>query len=199
MADRPGRVVFQSRNAFLPLKPRYAIAGLFAVWLALLGRAAGPEIEFTGVLVAGLETKVALANKGAGPAQWVQVGGEFGGFTVAAYEANSDTVVLTKNGQQLRIGLRDAKVVPGIVEPPPEIKQAILNNLRQLGAWADQYYLENGKMTATLAEIVRTNPKVKQMLSLEPLAGEDYTRIKFEQGKPISVTTAGGYTISHQP
>lgn len=181
------------------MKARHAIAGLFAVGLVLLGRAAAPEIEFTGVLVAGPETRVALANKGAGPAQWVPVGGEFGGYTVSAYEAGPDTVVLTKDGQKFRVGLKDARVVPGVVEPPPEIKLAILKNLRQLGAWADQYYLENGRNTATLADLLRLNPRAKQMLSLEPLAGEDYTSIKFEQGKPISVTTSGGFTISHQP
>ncbi len=181
------------------MKTKHAIAGLFAVWLALLGRAAGPEIEFTGVLVTGPETKVALASKGAGPAQWVSIGAEFGGFTVTAYESQPDTVVLTKDGQKFRVRLKDAKVMPGMVEPPSEIKTAILNNLRQLGALADQYYLENGKMTATLAEVTRFYPKVKPAKWLEPLAGEDYSQIKFEQGKPISVTTSGGYTISHQP
>jgi hypothetical protein len=181
------------------LKTRHAIAVLLAVWLAFPGRAAGPEIEFRGVLVAGSETKVALAHKGSGAARWVTVGGNFGDFTVSAYETGPDTVVLTKAGQTYRVVLKEAKVVPGVVEPPPEIKKAILANLRQLGAWADQYYLENGKMTATYDDLAGLLLNSKRVKLPEPVAGEDYRQIKFEQGKPISVTTAAGYTITCRP
>jgi hypothetical protein len=183
-------------GAFFPLKTRHLLAVLLAVGLTLVGRAAGPEIQCTGVLVAGSETKVALAHAGAGPAQWIPVGGEFDGYTVSSYESASDTVILTKGGEKFRVRLQDAKVMAGAIEPPPEVKRGILNNLRQLGAAADQYYLENGKSEVTLSDLVGPAKYIKR---LQPLAGEDYSQIKFEQGKPISVTTAGGYTITHQP
>lgn len=180
------------------MKMRFLIAGLIAGWLTLAVHAADLDIEFVGVVVTGPNIRVALVRRGDAP-QWVSIGQRFGEFAVESYGASPDVVILSKDGQQFRLVLKEAKVVPGVIEPSPEIKKAILSNLRQLGAWADQYYLENGKMTATLAEIIRTNPKVMQMMSLEPLAGEDYSQIKFEQGKPISVTTSGGFTISHKP
>lgn len=185
------------------MKPRHVLASLFAAGLAVLGQAAAPEIQFTGVLVAGAETKVALAHAGAGPAQWVPVGGEFDGYTVSAYEAASDTVILTKGGDKFRVRLQDAKVLAGAIEPPPEVKKAILNNLRQLSAWANQYYLENGTSTTTLAKIYKLMKAAQSLslepLSLEPIAGEDYSQIKFQQGKPLSVATADRYTITYQP
>jgi hypothetical protein len=174
------------------------IAALIALEFTLAVRAAEPEVEFVGVMGTGNEIRVALGSPGH-PAQWVLVGQKFGEFAVEAYESNPDIVVLSKGGRQLRLPLKEGKVRAGAVEPAPEIMHAILENLRQLGAWADQYYLENGRNTATLADIVRTNPKAAKMMSLQSLAGEDYSQIKFEQGKPISVTTAGGFTISHRP
>ena len=161
-----------------------------------MSRAADPEIEFSGVLVAGAETRVALAKKGTAPAQWIQVGGEFGGYNITAYDVKTSSVVVKKNGEEFRIPLRDSTVVVVPRELPPEEKQAIMSNLRQLGAAADQYYLENGKDTAQYSDLVGHRQYVK---SIESKSGEDYRTIVFKMGQPLTVTTASGVPVTHQP
>ena len=171
-------------------------------WLLLLGLAAtslraDPAIEFTGVLAAGSETKVSLRDKPTGASRWVKLGQEFGGYVVAAYEASTEVVVLTKDGQKFRVKLKDSKVTAGSsADPSPEIKKAILNNLRQLAAAADQFYLENGKNQVTLDELVGETKYVKRLVIID---GEDYRQITFAQGKPLIVTTAGGFTTTYAP
>lgn len=114
-----------------------------------------------------------------------------------AYEAKTETVVLTKDGQQFRLKLKDSKVRGGaVVEPPPEVKRAILNNLRQLAAAADQFYLENGKSQVTLEELVGPTKYVK---ALNVVDGEDYRTIVFAQGKRMVVTTSGGFQMTYDP
>ena len=171
---------------------------LLFVVLMTAGLSAQPAIEFTGVLAAGSETKVALVDKSTGASRWVKLGQEFAGYVVKNYEAGGEVVVLTKGGAQFRLTLKSSsKVKAGSsADPSPEIKRAILNNLRQLAAAADQYYLENGKSTTTLAEIVGPTKYVKQ---LNVVDGENYGQLIFAQGKPLVVTTAGGYTTTYNP
>ena len=77
-------------------------------------------------------------------------------------------------------------------------RQSIMNNLRQLGAAADQYYLENGKGTTTFDELVGPTKYVKAVHSVTA-AGEDYRAIKFAIGQPVKVTTASGEKVSYSP
>jgi hypothetical protein len=168
----------------------------FGLAFAPAMRAAEPAIEFVGVLGAGGELRIALAKTGS-PAEWVTIGREFAGYTVKSFEAKTDEVVLTRGAEQLRLRLKNAKVKQGVAaEPPPEMKRALLNNLRQLAAAADQYYLENGKTTTTLDELVGETKYVKRLVAID---GEDYRQLVFAQGKPLTVTTASGYTLSYAP
>lgn len=172
---------------------------LLFLFLAVAGRAAEPAIEFSGVLAAGHETKVYLLDKTTGQARWVRLGQEFAGHVAASYDASAETLVLTKAGQQFRLKLKDAKVKSGGTvgaEPTPETKRAILNNLRQLAAAADQFYLENGKSQVTLAELVGDTKYVKRLVVVD---GENYGQIVFAQGKPLVVTTSGGYIMRYEP
>jgi hypothetical protein len=136
-------------------------------------------------------------DKANGAARWVKLGQEFGGFVVAAYEPANEVVVLTKDGQKFRVRLKDSTVKAGsVAEPSPEIKKAILNNLRQLAAAADQFYLENGKTQTTLDELVGETKYVRKLVAID---GENYAQIVFAQGRPLTVTTAGGYTTTYNP
>jgi hypothetical protein len=175
------------------MKVRYYLPGLLLATV-LLG--AEPSIEFLGVLANGSDISVSLADSSGGQKRWIRLGQEFGGYVVSAYEAGTETVVLTKGGQQFRVRLKTAKVKAGSVEPTEEKKRAILNNLRQLAAAADQFYLENGKMQATFDELVGATKYVKQ---INPVEGEDYRAIVFAQGKPLTVTTTGGFSMSYNP
>ena len=163
--------------------------------------AAGPDIEFSGLMTSGEQTKVSLTNRATGQTNWVAVGKKFGDYLVSAYDAETDTVVLTKDGQKFRLKFKTSKVLDAqpeatAAELPPEVKKAILNNLRQLSAAADQFFLETGKKSATYADLVGETKYVKK---LEPAADEDYRRIEIVQGKSVSVITSNGYVMSYAP
>jgi hypothetical protein len=171
-------------------------------WLAVLFMgvasmsAAEIGIEFSGVLGTGQDMRVALTNTATGTSDWVVIGKAFAGYTVESYDAKTDTVTVAKEGKQHRLPLKQAKVRTGAAKPPPDVEKAILNNLRQLCAAADQFYLENGKTSVTYDELVGPTKYVKV---IEPRDGENYRAIVFAQGKPLKVTTSGGYTMSYDP
>lgn len=168
------------------------------IFAAVTAVAAEPEIELMGVTGNSREYQVALKTK-TGEPQWVAVGKQFAGYTVASYEAKEETAVLAKDGQQFRIKLRQSRIASGgapAAELPPQVQRSILNNLRQLSAAADQYFLENGKSTATYDDLVGTTKYVKVM---QIQAGENYRAIEFAQGKTMRVTTSSGHSVSYAP
>lgn len=173
-----------------------ALAVLLA--FASVGRllAADVGIEFAGVLGGGKSTRVALTNKATGSTQWIPIGGTYAGYTVVSYDGASDVIVVKKDNQEFRLPLRSARVATGTPKAPPALERAVLNNLRQLAAAADQFYLENGKTSATYDDLVGATKYVK---ALNPLDGENYRSIQFTQGRPLTVKTASGYAISYQP
>lgn len=169
--------------------------GLFFLGTAYAAET-GTGLEFSGVLGGGKDLRVALTNKASGTTQWVAVGSRFLGYTVSSYDANADVLVLTKGGRTFRLPLKQGKTMKAEGKPSPEVERAILNNLRQLAAAADQYYLENGKATTSYDELVGETKYVK---SLTPIKGENYRAIQFAQGKKITVTTTGGHSVSYDP
>lgn len=173
---------------------------VLGIALVLLGAVAalGAEIgiEFSGVLGSGKDLRVALTDQANGSTRWVPLGGRFAGYVVSSYDAKADVLVLAKDGRQIRLPLKQAKVGKGGVKPPPELERAIMNNLRQLAAAADQFYLENGKTSVTYDELVGPDKYVKTMTSHD---GENYRAIQFAQGNPLRVTTQSGHTISYEP
>lgn len=72
--------------------------------------------------------------------------------------------------------------------------KAVLNNLRQLDAAADQYYLENGVRTATYDQLVGPSKTIK---AIHPVAGENYRALRFQQGQPLRVRLQDGRTIQY--
>lgn len=101
----------------------------------------------------------------------------------------SGEVVTTADSSQ-----SEEKVTPPHLGPiTDKHRQAIQNNLRQLAAAADSIYLQNGKMKTEYNEIVGPD---KYILKVGNVAGEDYRKIHFEHGKPISVTTASGEVVT---
>ena len=95
------------------------------------------------------------------------------------------------------IGLLAAMAIPAF----QKVRQAsqdktVLNNARQLSAAADQYYLEQGVSTVTLANLVGTSNYVK---ALHLVAKEPYTGA-FTQGEAITIdSVAGVRTITYAP
>ena len=115
---------------------------------------------------------------------------------ITSYDAAADVVVLTKGGETFRLALKQGKATKAVGKPAPEVERAILNNLRQLAAAADQYYLENGRNTTNYDELVGETKYVK---SLTPVNGENYRALQFAQGRKLTVTTAGGHSVSYDP
>src|SRR3954468_3326266 len=95
------------------------------------------------------------------------------------------------------IGLLAAMAIPAFQKVRTSSQdKAVLNNARQLGAAADQYFLENGVSTVAQTSLVGATNYVK---SLNLVAGETYPT-NFTQGITITITgVAGQRTITYAP
>jgi type IV pilus assembly protein PilA len=83
------------------------------------------------------------------------------------------------------LGLIGAMAIPAFQKVRASSQEkTVLNNLRQLSAASDQYYLENGVDHVPYAELVGRDKYIKVINSV---SGEDYTRIVFKQGEPLRV------------
>lgn len=94
------------------------------------------------------------------------------------------------------IGLLAAMAIPAFQKVRSSSQdKAVLNNMRQLGAAADQYFLENGTSTAALTDLIGSSAYVK---ALNTVANENYP-LNFTQGNAIIVTNiAGARTLTYQ-
>ena len=170
------------------------VVGIFVTTVGVSGAEAG--IEFTGWVKDDKGLLLALKSKAGGYSSWVTIGRDFDGYTVRAMDEVAETLEVTKDGVTFRLPLVRSKVKLADTEPPPELKKLILNNLRQLAAAADQFFLENGVSRATYDDLVGPTKYVKKIV---PQDGEDYQNLQFVQGKPFQVTTSQGYVISYRP
>jgi len=83
------------------------------------------------------------------------------------------------------VGIMAAMAIPAFQKVRTASQEkAVMNNLRQLAAAADQYYLENGVNTANYDQLVGPDKYVRR---INPVAGEDYRSLVFKQGTPLSV------------
>jgi type IV pilus assembly protein PilA len=94
------------------------------------------------------------------------------------------------------IGLLAAMAIPAFQKVRVASQdKAVLNNMRQLGSAADQYFLENGTSTAAIASLVGSSNYVKALITV---ANEAYPQT-YTQGVAITVfSVAGGHTLSYQ-
>ncbi len=173
---------------------------LFFTLLAIRGLAA--DIEIVGEYTIGTTRTLSFVSPASPQAEWVKLGGNYRGYHVASYDPATKTARLEKAGETLEVRWRnqpaDGAAAPTALTPEQreEIKRKVLHNLRQLGAAADQFYLEHGTNTTTLDKLIGNQAYIKQ---LNPIDGEDYTRIEFQQGHPLTVTTAHGDTVTYAP
>lgn len=88
------------------------------------------------------------------------------------------------------IGMMAAMAIPAFQKVRTNSQQSMINNnLRQLAAAAEQFYLENGVETTTYDQLVGPDKYIREMKSV---AGEDYRSIRFKLGDPLVVRTADG-------
>jgi hypothetical protein len=95
------------------------------------------------------------------------------------------------------VGMMAAMAIPAFQKVRTASQdKAVLNNLRQLAAAADQHYLETGTTTATYDQLVGPTRYVKV---LNPVAGENYRSIRFQQGQKLRVRLASGQVVEYGP
>ncbi|MBL9214684.1 MAG: prepilin-type N-terminal cleavage/methylation domain-containing protein [Opitutaceae bacterium] len=95
------------------------------------------------------------------------------------------------------IGLLAAMAIPAFKRVTASSQdKAVLNNVRQLSAASDQYFLESGSTTVALNGLVGPTNYVKV---LNTVAAESYPA-NFTQGVTITVSAVGGTrTITFTP
>jgi type IV pilus assembly protein PilA len=93
------------------------------------------------------------------------------------------------------IGLLAAMAIPAFQKVRANSQdKAVLNNMRQLGAAADQYFLENGTSTAGITSLVGSSAYIK---ALNTVANETYPAT-YTQGIEITVIgIAGARTLTY--
>ncbi len=163
-----------------------------------------PEIIFSGVVTAEGKTHVALTDPASKSTSWVQLGSEFGDYSVERYDPKDDAVFLKKGSQVIRVPLALAKTTEpdrAVVSPAPSaaldaagIAARVRTNLRQLAAAAQQYRQGNNVTTVSFNDLVGPGKLIPQ---LNPIAGENYTTLNFGPDvTAVSVTTVDGATIA---
>lgn len=88
-------------------------------------------------------------------------------------------------GKNLSIGLT-----------PRELKQHILNNLRQIDAARSQYKLENNSDASSVDILVGDNGYIRR---LSTVGGEDYSGLSMGAGQVLTVTTPDGTVVTYDP
>ena len=97
----------------------------------------------------------------------------------------------------ITIGMMAAMAIPAFQKVrTASIEKAVLNNLRQLSAAADQHYLETGTTSATYDQLVGPTKYIK---ALNPVAGENYRALRFTLGQPLRVRLGDGKTVEYAP
>ena len=95
------------------------------------------------------------------------------------------------------IGLLAAMAIPAFQKVRASSQdKAVLNNLRQLGSAADQYFLENGASQVDTVILVGTNSS-QYIKAIQTVANETY-QATITQGAGVSAAgIAGARTISY--
>jgi len=94
------------------------------------------------------------------------------------------------------IGLLAAMAIPAFQKVRASSQdKAVSNNLRQLSAAADQYFLENGVSAVNSSLLVGTNSS-QYIKQVQTVAGETYSNL--QQGSAVTASgVAGARTITY--
>ena len=79
---------------------------------------------------------------------------------------------------------------------PRELKQNILNNLRQIDAARSQFKLENNADPGSVDILVGDNGYIRR---LSTIGGEDYSGLSMGAGQALTVTTPDGTVVTYDP
>lgn len=119
------------------------------------------------------------------------------GILVKSYwnRSSKQDVAMLAVYNPLTVGVLAAMAIPAFEKVRTASQQkAVMNNLRQLSAAADQYYLENNVTTVTLDDLVGPDKYVRH---LRPVAGENYRELEFKQGVPLRIHLPSGEVVQY--
>lgn len=95
------------------------------------------------------------------------------------------------------VGVLAAMAIPAFQKVRMASQQkAIMNNLRQLSAAADQFYLEKGVSRAQYEDLVGPGKYIKV---IQPVMGENYRVLRFRSGEALRIRLPDGRTVEYQP
>ena len=80
--------------------------------------------------------------------------------------------------------------------PVYEKQRQIMNYLKQVDAARAQVAIEKGQGPSSIHELVGIDRYIK---TIRPVGGEDYSGLSMEKGKPLTVTTEDGMTVTYDP
>lgn len=112
---------------------------------------------------------------------------------------NAANAELTENNTQLAAkaaGPAAPRKNLSIGMTPRELKQNILNNLRQVDAARTQYKIEKSADPSSVDELVGDSGYIRR---LQTVGGEDYSGLSMGAGQILSVTTPDGTTVTYDP
>ena len=115
---------------------------------AFAAAAAAADVELTGVMTHGGQTKLAFRDTQTGVSRWVDLGGEVGGYTVTSFDEKDQSVVLTKSGETARMKLNAAR--------PPQKLPPDSNSIAALEE-AIRRSPSSGQLEFLLGQILRDN------------------------------------------
>jgi hypothetical protein len=119
------------------------------------------------------------------------------GILVRAYWDRSlkQEVAMIAVYNPVTIGALAAMAIPAFQKVRSSSQEkAVMNNLRQLSAAADQYYLEHGVETVSYDALVGPE-KEKYIKRIVPIAGENYRQLRFRMGQPLRIRMPDGKVI----
>ncbi|MBI5382284.1 MAG: hypothetical protein HZA31_10325 [Opitutae bacterium] len=138
---------------------------------------AADDLELAGILQTERASYVAFQSAAAPGGVWVPVGGYFDGYRVTHLDPATETVTLTAGNVQRRLRLRSAQ--PAAPGTAPALPPGVERNLRLLRTAAYQHFWDTATAEAGTADFVGPD---RMLFRVEPVAGEDYSRLRFLLG-----------------
>lgn len=170
------------------MRPSLRIARLGFLASAALSLAAAPvKLELFGVDASASPVRVVLVDPATREQAWVPVGGRFAGCEVRAYDTRRHMLTLARGAESWEIPLEGARAAaPSLgAEETERISKQVQNNLRQIAAASDQYFLEYGATTVRLDQLIGSEP-TKYIKAIAPADGEDYSKLDLTQRSATS-------------
>lgn len=97
----------------------------------------------------------------------------------------------------ITIGLMSAMAIPAFQKVRTASQEkAVLNNLAQLNAAAEQYYAQTGRTSAVFSDLVGPGKAIK---TLVPVAGEDYRLMRLQKGRSLQIRMPGNGQLLEYP